>query len=397
MVNIIYISSLSSKRLIDEIKENTGRDPGYAVQKFNRMLVKGLIDNQINVTILSAPPIGRHNSSKTIWSRKTETEDNITYHYLSFINLPGIRQCCLVINTFIKTLLWTKKNHNCAVVCDVLNASMNMAVLSACRITKAQTVGIMTDMPGLMVSFDSIEKLPLRTQIATTLIKWSLKHFNKFVFLTEAMNVVNEDNRPYIVMEGMSDSAMASNERVFNDKAIRTIIYAGGLHERYGLKKLVESFMKLPYDNIRLQIFGNGPFETELKEIYCKQDNRIQYMGVVSNDEVIRAERDATLLVNPRPTSEEFTKYSFPSKNIEYMSSGTPLLTTRLPGMPKEYYPYVFLIDNESIDGYALALQDTLNHSDKELYEFGSKAKSFVLKRKNNVEQARRVIELIKL
>ena len=127
----------------------------------------------------------------------------------------------------------------------------------------------------------------------------------------------------------------------------------------------------------------------KLKTKYTKKDSRIQYMGVAPNAEVVAAELDASLLVNPRPTHEEFTKYSFPSKNIEYMASGTPLLTTKLPGMPKEYYP--------SVEGYAKALESVLAQSDEELYVFGEKAKDFVLEKKNSFEQAKRVIELIKL
>ena len=120
------------------------------------------------------------------------------------------------------------------------------------------------------------------------------------------------------------------------------------------------------------------------------------YMGVVPNPEVVEAELDASLLVNPRPTHEEFTKYSFPSKNIEYMASGTPLLTTKLPGMPKEYYPYVFLIEEETTEGYSKALSEALSKTDEDLFEWGAKAKGFVLDNKNSCEQARRVIELIK-
>ena len=59
----------------------------------------------------------------------------------------------------------------------------------------------------------------------------------------------------------------------------------------------------------------------------------------------------ATLLINPRFSNEEYTKYSFPSKNMEYMASGTPILTTKLPGMPKEYYEYIYLFEEESIEG----------------------------------------------
>ena len=34
------------------------------------------------------------------------------------------------------------------------------------------------------------------------------------------------------------------------------------------------------------------------------------------NDRVVEEQLRATLLVNPRPTTEAFTKYSFPSKNM---------------------------------------------------------------------------------
>ena len=32
------------------------------------------------------------------------------------------------------------------------------------------------------------------------------------------------------------------------------------------------------------------------------------------------------------------------------MVSGTPLLTTKLPGMPMEYWEYVYLFDNEKLE-----------------------------------------------
>ena len=35
------------------------------------------------------------------------------------------------------------------------------------------------------------------------------------------------------------------------------------------------------------------------------------------------------------------------------MSTGTPVLTTVLPGMPKEYHPYVYLLEEETADAIA--------------------------------------------
>ena len=103
----------------------------------------------------------------------------------------------------------------------------------------------------------------------------------------------------------------------------------------------------------------------------------------------------ATLLVNPRPTNEEYVKYSFPSKTMEYMASGTPVLTTVLPGMPKEYYPYVNFIREESPQGIADALKTVLASSDDELFAQGCRAREFVLKERNNVVQAKKILAML--
>lgn len=394
-MRLIYISALSSSRMIGQLFKQSGKDPGFAAQKFNRLLTKGLSENGIDVTILSALPVGRHNSKRIWWSVKDEMEDGMLFHYFPFVNLPVLRQLFLTVGSFFIVRKLTRKKLVDAVVCDVLNAGLCAAAIKACKHTRTQIVGVMTDMPGLMVRFGKGQKMPFITRMATKLMKWSFDNYDKFVFLTEAMNEVNTYQRPYIIMEGMSDIAMATRHKTINVGSDRIVMYAGGLHTRYGLKKLVEAFMMQKDNNLRLSIYGSGPFVEDLQSRYCKEDERIRYMGVASNQEIVQAELSATLLVNPRPTGEEFTKYSFPSKNIEYMASGTPLLTTKLPGMPSEYYPYIFLIENESVDGYARALTNALSLSNEELFHFGAKAKSFVLNKKNYLEQARRVAKLI--
>lgn len=395
-MRLLFLSALSSNRLIEQLHKQSGLDPGFAAQKFNRLLARGLSGNGAEITILSAPPIGRHNSRKLWWGANNEEEAGLVYHYLPFLNLPVVRQLFLTIGTYFKVLGMTRKGKVDAVVCDVLNAGLCAAAIKACKHTNTQVVGVMTDMPGLMVRFGCNQKMPFITRMATKVMKLSFDNYDKFVFLTEAMNIVNSRHRPYIVMEGMSDSDISHNQDVSDMGKERVVMYAGGLHERYGLKNLTEAFMMQKYEQLRLMIYGSGPFVSELTNKYCKEDPRIVYKGVVSNNEVVKAELQASLLVNPRPTNEEFTKYSFPSKNIEYMASGTPLLTTKLPGMPAEYYPYVFLIEDESIEGYSEALRNALSRSDEELENFGANARRFVLEEKNNVKQASRVIELIK-
>ena len=103
----------------------------------------------------------------------------------------------------------------------------------------------------------------------------------------------------------------------------------------------------------------------------------------------------AAVLINPRPSDEEYVRYSFPSKTMEYMSTGTPVLTTALPCIPEEYRPYLYFIQEETPGGIATALRQVLSRSDEELFEKGCRARRFVLEQRNNVVQAAKVLDML--
>ena len=89
-------------------------------------------------------------------------------------------------------------------------------------------------------------------------------------------------------------------------------------------------------------------------------------------------------------------KYSFPSKTLECMVSGTPLLTTNLPGMPTSYHEYVYLFGEETTDAFRDVLEQVLSLDAKTLYHKGQEARSFALEEKNNVSQAKKLLEFVK-
>ena len=171
-------------------------------------------------------------------------------------------------------------------------------------------------------------------------------------------------------------------------------MYAGSLNKIHGIEYLVRGFIKADLSNAELHIYGDGDFVPEIKKIEIEHKN-IKYHGVKLNQEIVKEEVKATLLINPRPTNQEFVKYSFPSKNMEYLVSGTPLLTTRLPGMPMEYYPYIYTIDAETDEGLCKTLRVLLSKSKQELHEKGKRAKMFVLENKNENIQGKKIVLLL--
>jgi glycosyltransferase involved in cell wall biosynthesis len=143
-------------------------------------------------------------------------------------------------------------------------------------------------------------------------------------------------------------------------------------------------------------LYGVGDFEDELKSI-CRLWKNVKYFGSLPNDYIVKEQIKSTLLTNPRPTHDEYTKYSFPSKIMEYMASGTPTLTTRLPGIPSEYYEHMYLIEDESTIGITKCLKALLLKDTSELHLKGSRAKQFVLTFKNNLLQAKKIINFCKI
>lgn len=390
-MKLLYISALSSNRLISEIYKKSGKNPGFAVQKFSRLLVKGLMANGADVVALSNPP-ATEDRRKVSYGK--ETEEGVHYKYIPFLNVALLKHLCLFAYAFVYVLLWGfRHRREKAIVCDVLSISVCMGALLASKINRVRSVGVVTDIYGLMVGN---AKVSWTVRFAAYLNQCYISSFNGYVLLTSQMNGrVNPKGKPHIVMEALCDLSMAEHDVQDEEKASpRTVIYAGGIQERYGLKMLAEAFVKADIPDARLVYYGSGPYVEEYKKL-CAVHPNLEYRGVAPNEEIVAEELKATLLVNPRPTTEEFTKYSFPSKNMEYMASGTPLLTTKLPGMPEDYYPHVYLFEEESVQGYADALKKVLSLPADTLYVKGEQAKRFVLQQKNYVTQAQRVLGLL--
>jgi len=391
MKKILYISALASETKVNEEHKRTGRNPGFAVQKFSRLLVKGMQANGADILALSNPP---YDGKQRYVPSVNETEVGVTYKYVPYLNFSLLKYFCLFIYTFFYVLFWGFGNRReKTIVCDVLAISVCMGALFASKFNGIQSVAVVTDLYSLMINVD---KRSFWVKMAGILNAWYISSFNKFILLTEQMNeVVNPKGRPHMVMEALCDSSLVhENKESVEKEHPRTVIYAGGINEIYGLKMLAEGFLKADVEDAKLVYYGQGPYVEEFKKL-CEKHSNLEYRGVTSNEVVVADELKATLLVNPRFTTEKLTRYSFPSKNMEYMASGTPLLTTNLPGMPNEYHNYVFLFREETVDGYADAIRRVLTYSDWELQDFGRKASQFVLQNKNNVQQGLRVLNFI--
>ena len=382
-MHIVYAVTTCSDKVYKQLFSNVKTKPAFQSQKYHRLLIEGLASHT-RVDVVANAPVNASVMESAFVPLPEEEEGGARYHYIPAIRNPAVKLICVAAGTFWNTLRYARKDS--AVVVDCLNRTTAFFALLAAKLRGCRCVGIITDLPDMLGG----------GSFSVKMANFVIRHCTDYVLLTEAMNdYIRNPGKPYVVLEGHSDISMGEKTpRMEKKTSPRSVFYAGGISRRYGLGDLVEGFRLADLPDARLELYGPGDYVPELQKI-AAEDSRIFYGGMLMNAEIVEREQQATLLVNPRPTHEEFVKYSFPSKTMEYMASGTPVLTTRLPGMPEEYYPYVSFIDEETSVGIAAALKAVLSAPDEALFEKGMAARAFVLETRNNVVQAGKLLGML--
>ena len=100
-------------------------------------------------------------------------------------------------------------------------------------------------------------------------------------------------------------------------------------------------------------------------------------------------------MINPRKPYLSVTRFSFPSKTMEYLSSGTPMIGYKLEGIPSEYYPYYYTVEDLTSDGLAEVITNVLTKPSEELEAKAKKAFDFIASNKTAEIQAAKIIDFL--
>jgi hypothetical protein len=68
---------------------------------------------------------------------------------------------------------------------------------------------------------------------------------------------------------------------------------------------------------------------------------------------------------------------------------------SKLPCLPKEYEPYIYFFDDESVEGMKNKIIEICEKSQEELNEFGEKAAEFIHTQKNPFQQCIKIADFI--
>lgn len=395
----LYFGTICNKENYERMRDGFSVKPTMAPFVFETALLKGFHENGAQLQVVSFPAIPAFPKCKhLLWGGRRETlESGYATQWIPAINIVGIKQLCRRYASGRILKKWLEENAKEEKVVLMYSAYQPIAksIVTICKKYNTKCYAIIPDLPRDMFALSHIH--PLKKTAARLFVREAEKvqgRFDGYIYLTDAMKEVINPTAPYVVVEGIANAAEAV-KLLPQDKAPgKVIMYAGTLHERFGLRNLLEAFTQITIPDAQLWLFGTGDFEKEIRE-YAIKDGRIHYFGSVSRSEVLQYEKQATLLVNVRSENDAYTRYSFPSKVIEYMLSGTPMLMTKLPGISEEYYHYTFAVDNNDIDTLRVAMEQILDKQKEELIDFGARAQAFVANEKNSRVQASKIMSLI--
>lgn len=403
-MKIIMIGGFFPPEIYRDIVGNSVGCVQYAADAFQKAMINGLAANKADFTLLNAPFVGSYPKRYIVpciesFGFNYETLfGTVSAKNVGFCNLSGIKLLSryrTMKRELIKQIKESDDKENTLLIYSVHSPFLKACVEVKRKFPMTRIVLVVPDLPEYM-SADKSFLRRLASSLNGVLLDRLYKHVDGYVllskYMTERLPVIN---KPWTVVEGIYDSS-SELQLPARELKERYILYTGTLAARYGIQTLVKAFATIEDPSVRLYICGDGDSKAMIEE-YALKDSRIVYKGQLIREEVLKLQRNAILLVNPRTSEGDFTKYSFPSKNMEYLASGVPSLLYKLPGIPDEYYDYCFSLSEIGVEALRSMLEDILARIPDDLDKMGANARRFILDNKNPQKQVEKIIDLISI
>lgn len=390
-MKILFLCGVYADENENEILNNTIGCAEQSANIFQKKLVYGLKKNSYPYKIISAPFIGAYPIRYKKMRFKSFAVPQNEFQYVPFNNIWGIRN--LSRERSMKKAIENYFSHESEEEFLIMVYCAHTPFLEAAKYAKklrpkSKICFIVPDLPQYMNLNEGHRRFYNFTKrFDIKKMYKSINSVDSFVLLTESMKeILLVGNRPYMVVEGIVDDVSENPTPSVSDNNLCRIVYTGKLNAKFGINDLVNAFMKIENPNYRLILCGDGDARDFVINA-AAADKRIEYKGQVSVSKAKEYINSADILVNPRQNNEEYTKYSFPSKIIEYLLSGKPVISFFLDGMPEIYKKFLVVLD--SFDDFESAIRDSIENENRK--------KAFFEYAKNNLNSKNIICNIVEM
>lgn len=313
---------------------------------------------------------------------KAKMSNGLTVRSLSHINLGALKIATLGLSAAWRTFTWAVKNRKAdrrVVICYNLTAPPAWPISFLSKIIQLDLVPFIGDIyvPGEVVKDTFLRRVEFNGQ------KRLIPKADGLLIANQAIVQDFAPNRHSLLLEGGVMESLVrrfeSHPRKFDESF--HVVYAGQLSVLNGVTLLLDALKLIDMPNLKVTIMGGGEFAATVKEA-AQHDSRITFRGLCDHEQVLETYEQADLLVNLRRTDYQTHRYVFPSKVVECLATGRPLLTTCTGHVEGEFGDLVYMLKDESPIALAEAIKTIASHSKAERESVGARAKNHVLENK---------------
>ena len=353
--------------------------------------------------IISVMPVAsrRHSKGEPLWVNvgRAALPGGLSIKFLPFINATPLKQIAIGIGTILELVGWgwrNRKKRFRIVHCYNLSVPPGLFILIGAWLIRAKTIVSLCDIdvPGETVPNNFYYRLDYRLQ------KLLIPCFDSHIVVSDGIAHDFLHGRPYLRLEGgirmeVFEQTSIKKRPAKSPEDIFVIASVGRLDETNGTPELLKAFSLISGENFRLRIAGWGPLEDQVRTS-ASRDGRIEFLGLVSFTEVLEIYRSADLLINLRMTKTRNTRYFFPSKIMEYLASGVPVISTCTGHVAEEFGSFIYLLKDETPEALSELIRYVSTLDPQERSQTGAAARAYVATHKTWESQTQRLAEYIR-
>lgn len=346
--------------------------------------------------VLSNQPIAHYPKTRTIFkgARTVELFSGVSVKLVPLINLLVVRDISRALYIYGYLFFWSMRHmlKDRVIMTYNLNIPPVMPLLLLSRLTGSRLVSILYDVAwpeGYSVGW-------LRTAAYKTLIRLAENCIPKLdgrIVITDGIARRFAAGRHFIRVDGGVTDLV--EQRLFalepaRNKGKLVLLFAGGLNDWNHVTLLIDAMRLCDSDHVELWLAGDGTRISDVRAAAAK-DPRIVYHGVLNLDQLFEVYKKADVLLNLRNTIDPAMQYHFPSKLLEILAVGKPVITTSIAHIEEEYGPYCFVLHEETPQGFVRLLNTVCSLSEDERLEIGKRARAFILREHTWKRQGARI------
>ena len=380
-----------------------------AGQLFQERLLCALASAGVDITcVYSQRPVASFPTGRLWLGTSTGTiGGRFRAVFLPLLNFGPAKTLTVGLGLFARLLEWGWRNRDAGsrtLLLYNVGAPPGIVSLAASRLINASVVAVVAD---IQIPGSGLVPGTFLRRVEHWLVRWTLPRCDGLIVLTEDMARDFAPNVPHIGMEGAvpdgtPDAAALGRGYQARERAEApsdapvVLMYAGGLSELKGIPLLLSAMAYLHEPSYLLWITGDGPLRATV-EAAAAADPRIRYWGFAPYSEVLQLMREATILINPHSTGLESARYVFPSKLIEYLASGKPVISTASsPVTVEQYRDVMFTVDEDTPEALAAAIRMVSALPPQDLATMGARGREYVLSHKSWSAQGLRIANFMR-